>query len=129
VCGPTAHEIDDTWDADWLAARVACAADGAELTVPRIVLTSWSIRRFLEGLLALEHSLAGCAFLAAEGPQLALCATGDPRTGHITVRVDVTPDCAMQGHWFRFDVDQTFLAGLIDECRGILTAYPTHEME
>jgi hypothetical protein len=128
VEGRAPHTSDDTWDATWLAAAATCDAQGSRVSIPGILLTSWSVRRFREGLVELARSHTGCALLAAEGPELSLCVRPGTTPGRMSARVDITPRHESQGHWFAFEVDDAYLATLIGQCGAILDAFPTHEM-
>jgi hypothetical protein len=44
--------------------------------------------------------------------------------GHVAITVEITPDHMNQQHWFQFELDQSYLAGLISGCRGVLEKYP-----
>jgi hypothetical protein len=128
VEGLASHDTDDTWDATWLAATATCDAPGAAVSARQVVLTSWSVRRFCEGLVELARSHEGCALLAAEQPELSVCARASPERGHVSMRVDITPVRGRQGHWFVYDIDETRLPGAIEQCRAILAAFPTREV-
>jgi hypothetical protein len=47
----------------------------------------------------------------------------------LAVRIEMTPEHMTQGHWFEFEVDQTFLPPLIDQVARLLGAYPARESE
>lgn len=128
VEGRTQHDSDDTWDATWLKTAASCQGGGASVTAAEIVLSSWSVRRFRDGLNELARSSGGCALLAAEGPRLAVCVQPSALTGKVSVRVDITPSREHQGHWFSFDVNQTDLPATIAQCGAILDAFPAHEI-
>lgn len=38
--------------------------------------------------------------------------------------VDITPDNVFQAHYFRFEIDQTYLPHLIRDCRTVLQHCP-----
>jgi hypothetical protein len=128
VEGQTYHDADDTWDATWLVTSASCRAPGATVTLSETVLTSWSVRRFRDGLDELMRSSQGCALLAAEGPELAVCVGPSALAGQISVRVDITPNRERQGHWFSFDVDRANLPATIAQCGAILDEFPAREM-
>ena len=128
VDGRAPHAAYDTWDATWLSAAVTCDAQGSTVAIPGVVLTSWSVRRFREGLAELARSHTGCALLATEGPQLSLCVRPAAASDRMSVRVDITPRHESQGHWYAFEVEDAYLATLIKQCGAILDAFPTHEM-
>jgi hypothetical protein len=128
VEGLARHDTDDTWDATWLSATVTCDAPGAAVSAGQVVLTSWSVRRFCEGLIELVRSHEGCALLAAEQPGLSVCARAAPERGHVSMRVDITPVRGRQGHWFVYDIDETRLPDAIAQCQAILAAFPALEV-
>jgi hypothetical protein len=128
VEGHAPHAADDTWDATWLSAAATCDAQGSAVSIPGIVLTSWSVRRFREGLAELVRTRVGCALLATEGPELSLCVRPGTTADKMSVRVDISPRHKSQGHWFMFEVDEAQLHALIGQCGAILDAFPTHEM-
>jgi hypothetical protein len=128
VEGAAAHELDDTWDASWFSVTARCESAEASVAVRCAVLTSWSIERFLQGLVALERTGSASAYLASESPCLALCVRGAADAGRPQLRVDLTGDRTTQGHWFIFALDDADVGTAIGQCRAILAAYPPHEL-
>jgi hypothetical protein len=128
VQGSTSHDADDTWDATWLAATARCEAPQAAVSVPRVVLTSWSVRRFRDGLAELVRTGAGCALLAAEGPELAVCAREIRGRSNVALRVEMSAACATQGHSFVYYLDRADLQTAIAQCEAILAEFPTQEV-
>jgi hypothetical protein len=128
VNGRAAHEAEDTWDATWLSVTATCAVAGARVVVPDTVVTSWSVERFCGALDVLARTGVGCAYLAAEAPNLTIRVEARQPDAPIMARVELTVDCAGQGHWFAFPIDRTGLAVAIARCREILQAYPTHQV-
>lgn len=128
VQGSTSHETDDTWDATWLAATARCEAPQAAVSVPRVVLTSWSVRRFCDGLEELVRTGTGCALLAAEGPELAVCASETRGRSNVALRVEISAACATQGHWFVYHLDPADLQAGIAQCEAILAEFPAREV-
>ncbi len=128
VEGRAHHDTDDTWDATWLVTAASCRGMGATVTASEIVLTSWSVRRFRDGLDEIAHASEGCALLAAEGPELAVCVRPSRLPGHLSVRVDITPSREHEGHWFAFEVDRAELPATMAQCGAILDAFPAREI-
>jgi len=128
VSGRATHETEDTWDATWLSVRATCADGGARVAVPATVVTSWSFERFCAGLDVLAETGVGCAYLAAEAPNLAIRVDAQRADAPITARIELTEDCAGQGHWFAFTVDRTEVRAVIAGCRAILEVYPAHQL-
>lgn len=128
VDGRTAHDCDDTWDANWLSVSATCAAAGAEVVVPAAVVTSWSVERFCGGLEGLVRTGVGSAYLAAESPNLTMRVESQVPDAPITVRAELTADNAGQGHWFAFAVSREELRAAIARCREILVTHPAKQM-
>lgn len=128
VQGRAQHAADDTFDATWLSGAATCDSDGSRVSIPAVVVTSWSIQRFREGLDELLRTHTGCALLAAEGPELSVCVQASQVAGKVTVRVDLTPQHETQGHWFAFEMDESRLTSALAQCGAILNAFPTRDM-
>jgi hypothetical protein len=128
VDGRAAHHCDDTWDANWLSVTATCAAAGAEVVVPAATVTSWSVERFCAGLDGLVRTGVGSAYLTAESPSLTMRVESQTPDTPITVRAELTPDRAGQGHWFAFAVSRDDLRAVIARCREILAVHPPIQM-
>lgn len=128
VDGRAAHDCDDTWDANWLSVTARCQAAGAEVVVPAAVMTSWSVERFCRGLEELARSGVGSAYLASELPNLTMRVESQKPDAPITVRAELTPDRAGQGHWFAFAVSRADLHAVIEQCRQILAKHPANQV-
>jgi hypothetical protein len=44
--------------------------------------------------------------------------------GHVRAQVEITPDHLKQTHRFEFEVDQSYLPGIIRQCSGIVQEHP-----
>jgi hypothetical protein len=117
-------DADDAWDGNWLRATTHCGASGASVWASGAFLDTVAIRRFLDGLVSMNAALAGTANLGTDEPELSLRASADERTGHVDIRVEITPDQLTQQHAFRFDADQSYLPPAIAQCRKLLEQYP-----
>jgi hypothetical protein len=40
------------------------------------------------------------------------------------VRVEITPDHLAQGHWFEFEIDQSYLPSAVAQLTSLLAAFP-----
>ena len=79
-------------------------------------------RRCLAALEEMNRTLSGEANLVSLEPELNVeLKMGS--LGHISVKVDITPDHMTQEHVFQFDVDQSYLAELIGSCRKVVARY------
>jgi hypothetical protein len=117
----------DAWDGNWLRVTAHCGAGGASVWVSGAVLDTVSVLRFRDGLAALHASLAGSAELSSHEPNVVVRASAVDRAGHVTVRVELTPDHLTQGHWFEFEVDQSYLQPAIAQCGELLGRFPVRD--
>jgi hypothetical protein len=113
----------DFWDANWLLVTVVCEANGAEVWLTGPVIHLSELERWADATDMMLKTLEGEANLDCDEPELSvkLAAT---KPGQVLMTVDISPQRRSQQHCFRFDLDQSYLAGLIRECRAILAAYP-----
>ena len=44
--------------------------------------------------------------------------------GHLHVRAEITPDHLAQGHWFEFEIDQSYLPGTVAQLESVLAEFP-----
>jgi hypothetical protein len=113
----------DYWDANWLLVTVECESIGAEvwLTGPLIHLSE--LEQWANATERMLMTLEGEANLDCDEPELSvkLAAT---KLGQILMTVDISPQRRTQQHCFQFDLDQSYLADLIRDCRAILVSYP-----
>jgi hypothetical protein len=117
----------DAWDGNWLRVTAHCGAAGASVRVSGTFLDTVAVRRFLDGLSAMHVTLTGTAELRTDEPELGVWASADARTGHVGVRVAITPDQQTQEHVFTFDVDQSHLPAAIAQCRRLLERCPIRD--
>ena len=79
--------------------------------------------RFKEQLATLDRELGGTAELSSDDPALnvkIVCG----KLGHVEVTVEITPDHLTQLHRFVFEIDQTYVKGVLAGCRRILERLP-----
>jgi hypothetical protein len=117
-------DAEDAWDGNWLRVTAHCGAAGASVWAMGAFLDTVAIRRFADGLAAMHDTLSGAAELGSDEPDLSVRVDAGNHTGHVSLRVEITPDQMHQQHVFRFDADQSFLPAVIKECRRLLGRYP-----
>jgi hypothetical protein len=71
----------------------------------------------------MKKSLSGEANLVSLEPELCV-EVSMKELGRISMRVEITPDHMTQEHSFQFEIDQSYLSGLIESCRKVLSKYP-----
>jgi hypothetical protein len=117
---PNSH---DYWDGNWLRVTAHCGGHGASVFAAGSIIHSTELDRWRSGAEILLRDLKGEAKLACLEPNLSVDLKSTS-LGHITMEVSITPDHMVQRHWFRFEIDQTYLTPLIRQCQSILEGYP-----
>lgn len=116
-------DSNDYWDGNWLNVIAECSDLGASVIVAGQIIHLREIEAFRIELFELDKTLKGTAELPTLEPNLQLKLTCN-KLGHIAVECHITPDHITQSHSFEFEIDQTYLKGLIHQCNRILEVYP-----
>ncbi|HYD06856.1 MAG TPA: hypothetical protein VEC60_14075 [Reyranella sp.] len=120
---PDAH---DYWDGNWLRATAHCGGSGASVFVSGSFIHLGELDRWRIEAQTLQKDLSGEAKLACIEPELSVDLKSTS-LGHIVMEVQITPNNLTQRHWFQFEIDQTYLTPLIDQCQSILGEYPIRD--
>ena len=112
----------DYWDGDWLTVTAHCGGEGADVWVGGAILHSPDLARWLGELEEMSRTLRGGARLASLEPELHV-ELEMGALGHVTVRVEITPNHLTQRHEFTFELDQTYLEPLLEDCRRAVRRY------
>jgi hypothetical protein len=114
---------EDFWYGNWLNVTAHCGSQGADVWANGSILGAPDIASWLVALEEMNRTLSGEAYLGSLEPELRVELKMESR-GHIWVRVEITPDHMTQEHVFQFEVDQSYLRRLIEDCRKVLAKYP-----
>lgn len=115
-------ESEEFWDVNWLIVTASCSAPSAVVSVHGPIIHLTEIERLLNESQQVLASLSGKAGLRCMEPEFNLMLemqTG----GRLTLEVEITPDHLAQSHWFKFELDQSYLPGLIRDCQEVLEKY------
>nr|WP_290222152.1 hypothetical protein [Trichocoleus desertorum] len=114
---------EDYWDGNWLNITAHCGTHGADIWASGAILNVPDIARWLAALEEMNKSLSGEANLFSLEPELYV-GLSMKKFGQISMRVEITPDHMTQEHSFQFEIDQSYLPGLIQSCCKVLAEYP-----
>jgi len=123
VHGRQFPENTDYWDGNWLNLTAHCGSAGAEVRISGSILHLGEVSRFLKMCEEAYDRLDGLAVLGGTEPNLRVQLSMESG-GHMMVTVEITPDHMQQWHTFKFELDQTYLPGIIANCKTIIEAYP-----
>ena len=124
VHGREFPEAEDYYDGNWLRVTAHCGAAGASVWTQGASLMVTDIARFGDGCAALLNGESESAILDPFEPELNLSLQTADRLGHVRAKVEITPDYLAQAHRFEFEVDQSYLPGIIRQCSAIVQEYP-----
>ena len=119
-------DAQDYWDGNWVDVVAVCTTPGATVTAEGPIVHLGEVRGFLSECEALQQELQGKATLDCVEPNLRVRMELD-KLGHISVRIEITPDHMTERHRFDDMIDQTYLPAIINGCRRLLDTYPLRD--
>jgi hypothetical protein len=114
----------DRWDGNWLVVTAQVSLAGAAIAVTGPIVEAEDLKRFRDEVARLLRLQAGDAILTSAEPNLQIRIAPAGAPGRMTVRIDLTPDPAAQGHWFASTIDHAALTGLLVQLEAIVEAFP-----
>lgn len=124
VHGRQYPDSQEYYDANWLRVTAYTGAAGASVRVSGAILMVTDLVQWAQECDALATGNIQEASLEPLEPELRVRIRQADRLGHLTMRVDITPDHLTQTHSFEFGIDQTYLPAIVSSCRAIIRAYP-----
>ena len=109
---------------DWLRVTAHCGCDGASVWATGAILQVMDIVRLYKECDALASGSVPVATLAPLEPGLRIELKKSDSVGHLEMSVNVTPNHLEQEHLFRFEIDVSYLPGIVTQCRAIEKSYP-----
>src|SRR4051812_37249696 len=116
-------DASDYWDGNWLNVTAHCGGNGADVWTSGAILHAPDLARWLDALEEMNRTLSGDAQLVSLEPELSVELKMET-LGRVTMRVEITPDYLTQEHSFSFELDQSYLKPLLEDCRAAVRRYP-----
>lgn len=126
------REFPDAMDADdgnWLRVTAHCGSSGASVCVGGSILQVTDIFRWGQQIALLLERKVDKAALDPLEPALSALIDSPDSLGHLRLWVEITPDHLHQKHVFDFEIDQSYLPGLITQCEQIGREYPVRGVQ
>jgi hypothetical protein len=124
VHGRQFPDAQDADDGNWLRVTGHCGASGASIWVQGSILMVTDIERFGRECRSLYEGKSDRAGLEPFEPVLRIGLKATDQTGHIRADVEITPEHLTQKHRMQFEIDQSYLPEIIEQCAAVVTAYP-----
>jgi hypothetical protein len=118
---PDAYDCDD---GNWLHVTAHCGASGASIWVQGSIVMVTDIAGFGEECTSVMSGKATSAQLNPLEPELSVTLESTDRLGHICACVDITPNHFTQSHRIEFEIDQSYLPGIVAQCSEVVKQYP-----
>lgn len=123
VHGQQFPDMSDYWDGNWLKVTVHCGAEGASVWVSGPFIHLSELQSWMALSKKLSQNLKGEANLDCMEPELSVTLKAES-LGHIGMNVEITPNHLKQQHKFSFELDQSYLPGLVCQLGEVLKKYP-----
>jgi hypothetical protein len=114
---------EDYWDSNWLRVTAHCGSGAASVWTGGAIIHLSEVHQWHSELAILRDTLSGEAALKCMEPELSVTLKAGS-LGHISMEVSITPEHLAQEHWFKFEIDQTYLPPLVQQCADVLATYP-----
>lgn len=124
VHGRQFPESEDYDDGNWLRVTAHCGASGASVWTQGAILMVADIADFGDQCAAMLRGDSKSAVLEPLEPELKVSLESGDRLGHVRAQVEITPDHMAQEHCFEFEVDQSYLPAIIQQCSALVKEYP-----
>lgn len=128
VHGREFPESEDYDDGNWLRVTAHCGASGASVWAQGAILMVTDIAGFGHQCAAILGGDGKSAALDPLEPELKVSLESADLLGHLRATVEITPDHLAQAHRFEFEVDQSYLPSIIQQCSAIVKEYPIRGM-
>jgi hypothetical protein len=111
-------------DGNWLHVTARCDAVGASTWIQGPVLMVTDIESFRTQCQELLAGETAVATLDPLEPEIKIKIEAIDQLGHLRLRVEMTADHLTQDHRIDFDIDQSYLPGIIKQCSAIIKEFP-----
>jgi hypothetical protein len=118
----------DYWDGNWLNATALCEGNGSRVQVNGSFIHLSELKKWKEDLQEFQKTLKGSVELPTMEPTLGVKIEGrKSATGHLNCKIAITGDYIAETHQFIFDIDQSYLLGLLSQLVSVLREYPIRD--
>lgn len=107
-------------DGDWLRVSAHCGERGASVWAEGSIIMLSDIISLRDGCRGMLDGVIDEATMSPLEPELDLSIKKSDSLGHAELVVEITPDHMRQSHRFGFEIDQSYLQTVVDECDKII---------
>ncbi|MBL8885429.1 MAG: hypothetical protein JNK16_02115 [Phycisphaerales bacterium] len=114
----------DYWDSNWVVVRLECVGHNAVVKLCDPCLRVPELKGWAEACTLLANGEADSAALDPMEPYLNILIDRSDKDRGLLATVKITPDGYSQFHEFRFPIDQSDLARLVQSLAVVLSRFP-----
>jgi hypothetical protein len=118
---------EDYYDGNWLRVTAHAGASGTSVWVSGAILMVPDLARWADQCEVVARGKAEKACLEPMETELKVTIEALDKLGHLSMLVEITPDQITQQHSFEFEIDQTYLPGIVSQCRAIVASFPIRD--
>ena len=125
ISGRQFPDHQDYWDGNWLNATALCEGEGSRVKLHGAFIHLGELQKWKEDLQQFQRTLVGSVELPTIEPTLQIkFVARKSGTGHLDCEIELTGNHMSERHRFLFDIDQSYLPGLISQLSAVLREYP-----
>lgn len=118
-------DLSDYWDGNWIDVTALCEGMGSRIQVTGPFIHLTELQAWREDLKEFESTLKGSVELPAMEPTLNIKIEEEESSrGHLKCIVLITGDHLSEEHRYLFQIDQSYLPGLIAQLGAVLREFP-----
>jgi hypothetical protein len=116
---------EDYWDGNWVNATALCEGEGSRVKASGAFIHLGELQQWKDDLREFHRLLTGFVELPTMEPTLRVKITArSSATGHLDCEVKITGNHMSERHRFLFEIDQSYLPGLLSQLTDILREFP-----
>jgi len=125
VSGRQFPDHQDYWDGNWLNCTASCDGVGSRVQINGAFLHLGELKKWREDLQEFYPKLEGTVELPTIEPTLRVkIKSRKSLTGHLDCEVEITGEQITERHHYLFDIDQSYLPGLLSQLANVLREHP-----
>ena len=125
IAGYQYSDVESYSDANWLSVTARCEGRGSRVEVSGAFIHLDELKKWREDLKAFQRTLMGAVELPTVEPTLAVKIEAQKsKIGHLSCEVRLTGEHMSEFHRYSFEIDQSYLPGLLAQVAAVLRKCP-----
>jgi len=117
-------DLNEYYDGNWLLVAAHCGEEGSSIWAEGALLLAQDIVGFGKNCEKLLKGEVKTVTLEPPEPNLRIEIKAADTLGHFQMEVQITPNHLTQEHRFEFEIDQSYLPSIIEQCEKLAARFP-----